>query len=78
MVFTPVKHVRKDTVVLPSKYSELLKGYQKRLSLERNDCLLEVLLAFNSFQGSILFSSHVSVLTVMRVPRIMQQCTLFA
>ncbi len=63
MVFTPVKHVWKDIVVLPSKYSELLQGYQKRLGLERNDCLLEILLAFNAFEGSFHFFSHVSVLT---------------
>ncbi len=54
MLPSPIERIETDSVKVPFGYDILLAEYQKRLALERQDCLVEILLAFNAFQGTML------------------------
>lgn len=50
---SPVDRVKRDSVTIPSQYEKLLAGYQERLGLETRECLIEIMLAFNAFHGTV-------------------------
>ena len=54
LLASPVKRTRKDWFKIPVEYRYLMDEYRNRLGLERRDSLIEILLAFNAFQGTVL------------------------
>ena len=64
----PAVRDKHHSTYIPTEYKNLMTEYKKNLGLDRNDALLEILLAFNAFQGSLHLSTPLPPLSSLLPP----------